>query len=69
MSATHEPDADVEIVPMPLDRETIAHLVRLGRILGQHPLQVLAPSILRDAVSAAAMAVALELPPGAGILN
>lgn len=40
-------DDDVELVPIPLDRETIARLARLGRLVDDHPMRI-AGSILHD---------------------
>lgn len=54
-------DDDFEIVPIPLDRETLAQLARLGKFLGEHPIK-LASMLLRDIVKDDAMAHA-EVPP------
>lgn len=48
-------DDDIEFVPIPLDRETIALLSRLGAFLGEHPAR-LAGALLRDVVREDAMA-------------
>jgi hypothetical protein len=40
-------DHDIEEVPIPLDRESIERLARLGRACGQHPLDC-AAALLRD---------------------
>lgn len=40
---------DLEFVPIPLDRETIAALARLGRFCGEHPAKI-AGKLLRDVV-------------------
>ena len=46
---------DLEFVPIPLDRETIVALARLGRMLGEHPVKI-AASLLRDVVKDDALA-------------
>lgn len=56
-------DDDFEFVPIPLDRETLAQLGRLGKFLGEHPIK-LASMLLRDVVKDDAMAHA-EVPPSA----
>lgn len=40
-------DDEIEMVPIPLDRETIARLARLGRAIGKHPTKA-AGELLRD---------------------
>ncbi len=42
-----EEDDDVEVVPIPLDRETIERLIRLARLVGMHPVGC-ASSLLHD---------------------
>ena len=44
MSAT---DDDMEVVPIPLDAETISRLARFGRMTGTHPVEA-ARLLLRD---------------------
>lgn len=61
-------DDDIEVVPIPLDRETIANLARLGRALGEHPTQYVARSILRMATREAATELA-AMGLGTGALN
>lgn len=53
--AHQQNDDDFEIVPIPLDRETLAQLARLGKFLGEHPVR-LASMLLRDVVKDDAMA-------------
>lgn len=50
-----QPDDAIEFVPIPLDRETIVSLARLGRMLGQHPAKI-AGELLRDVVKDDALA-------------
>lgn len=40
-------DDEAEIVPIPLDRETIARLARLARFVGDNPIRC-ASSLLHD---------------------
>lgn len=40
-------DNEIELVPIPLDRETIERLARLGRMVGKHPVKC-AGELLRD---------------------
>lgn len=51
---------DCQILPIPLDRETRANLVRVARFLGEQPIHV-ARRLLRDALNASPM-VDAEIP-------
>lgn len=55
MQAPDDEHDDVEIVPIPLDRETRANLAALARVIGEHPVK-LAGALLRDVVKDDAMA-------------
>lgn len=43
----NEDDDDVELVPVPMDRETRRRLVELSKVIGDQPYRV-AGSLLRD---------------------
>lgn len=52
MLQNDQQEDDTEVVPIPLDRETIARLARYGRACGKHPVtaaaELLAELLLDD---------------------